>query len=153
MLGHGSYTFSAISNNIAVGNYSSIAEGCFFHDPDDNHLCKVDRKTVFTTNWFQPGGGSDIVIGNDVWIGQGVRILPSIKIGDGAIIGAGTVLAKDVPPFAVVVGNPQVIKRFRFTEEQIALLLEIKWWDWPKDKIMENKELMRDINRFLEAHA
>ena len=68
-------------------------------------------------------------MGNDVWIGQNATILPGVHIGDGAVIGANAVVAKDVPPYAVVVGNPAVIKKYRFDQETINLLLELKWWD------------------------
>lgn len=70
------------------------------------------------------------IIGNDVWIGHGAFIGAGVTIGDGAIIGAGAVVTKDVPPFAIVVGNPATIKRFRFSFEIIAELLALKWWDY-----------------------
>lgn len=57
------------------------------------------------------------------------RILPGVHIGDGAVIGANSVVGKDIPPYAIAVGNPIQIKRYRFDEETINLLLELKWWD------------------------
>ena len=79
-----------------------------------------------------------VVIGNDVWIGQNALILSGVTIGDGAVIGAGCVVSKDVEPYAIVVGNPQRVIRKRFNDEEIAKLLELKWWDWPIERIKEN---------------
>jgi len=68
------------------------------------------------------------IIGNDVWIGNQVTIMPGVKIGDGAVIGAGAVVAKDVPPYAVVVGNPGIVKRLRFSERIVERMLAVRWW-------------------------
>jgi virginiamycin A acetyltransferase len=96
----------------------------------------------------------DVQIGNDVWIGNDARILSGVKIGDGAVIGAMTVVAKDIPPYAVVVGNPARIIKYRFSESQIKSLLKIRWWDWPHQKINENAKLFfsHDIDKFIETH-
>jgi acetyltransferase-like isoleucine patch superfamily enzyme len=74
-------------------------------------------------------------IGSDVWVGYGASILSGVTVGDGAVIGAHAVVATDVPPYAIVAGNPARLLRFRFPAEQIAALLEIRWWDWPIEKI------------------
>ena len=79
----------------------------------------------------------DTVIGNDVWIGQDVTILPGVKIGDGAIIGTKSVVGSDVEPYSIAAGNPAKFIRKRFDDELIALLLELKWWDLPIEKIRE----------------
>jgi len=81
-------------------------------------------------------------IGNDVYIGYHVIILSGVTIGDGAVIGAGSVVAGDVPPYAIVAGNPAHIVRYRFDEETITKLLEIRWWDWPDEKVKENVHLI-----------
>ena len=80
----------------------------------------------------------DTVVGNDVWIGQHVTIMPGVHIGDGAIIGANSVVASDIPPYAVAVGNPCRVVRMRFDDEFIAFLLQLKWWDWDIEKIERN---------------
>ncbi len=77
----------------------------------------------------------DTVIGNDVWIGQNATILPGVHIGDGAIIGANSVVASDVEPYSIVVGNPVKLIRYRFDEELTSLLLKFKWWDKPVEEI------------------
>jgi len=81
-------------------------------------------------------------IGNDVWIGHGATIMSGVTVGNGAIIGARSVVAKDVPPFAVVVGNPARVIRYRFTEAQIEALQQIRWWDWPLERITEQVPLL-----------
>ena len=75
------------------------------------------------------GNRGDTVIGNDVWIGQKATILPGVHVGDGAIIGANAVVAKDVPPYSIVVGNPAQVKKYRFDEKTREYLLKLKWWD------------------------
>lgn len=143
-----SYSFVKIPAFVKVGNYSSIAEGVYFHAGNDNHLCIQNRKCVYTTNWEQHEDKGGTIIGNDVWIGREAKIMYGVHIGDGAIIGAYTVVAKDVPPFAVVVGNPMQIKRFRFNTRQIAKLLKIKWWD--RISMQEKWREMQDIGQFLK---
>jgi len=88
----------------------------------------------------QPCFKGDTVIGNDVWLGYEATIMPGIKIGDGAIVAAKSVVTKDVPPYAVVGGNPANVLRQRFPAETINLLLEIAWWDWDIEKITRNLE-------------
>jgi acetyltransferase-like isoleucine patch superfamily enzyme len=79
-----------------------------------------------------------VSIGNDVWIGMRVTILRGVNIGDGAIVGANSVVTKDVPPYAIVGGVPARLIRPRFSKEVIAELREIRWWDWPDDKVQRN---------------
>ena len=78
---------------------------------------------------------SPVSLGHDVWIGHGAIVLPGISIGTGAAIGAGTIVTKDVPPFAVIVGNPGRVLRMRFADPVIEQLLAIAWWDWPHAKL------------------
>ena len=76
-------------------------------------------------------------IGNDVWIGTKAVIMHDITIGDGAIIGSGAVVTHDVPPYAIVVGVPAKILRYRFDEKTIKQLLELKWWNLPEEQVAE----------------
>lgn len=91
-----------------------------------------------------------VTIGNDVWIGANVIILPGVTIGDGAILAAGAVVTKDVEPYAIVGGVPAKLIRYRFSEEYRKKMLEIKWWDWPVEKIEENIELFYQPEKFIE---
>lgn len=94
-----------------------------------------------------------IVIGNDVFIGANVTILDGVTIGDGAVIGAGAVVSKDIPPYAVAVGVPIRILRYRFTSRQMAALNAIKWWDWKDEKLVEVEKMFYDIDKFIENNA
>jgi len=90
-----------------------------------------------------------IEIGNDVWTGHNATVLGGVTVGDGAIIGAGSVVTKDVPPYAIVAGVPAVVKRFRFSERTIGRLLAVKWWDL---ELVELSGLpFRDVERCLDA--
>jgi chloramphenicol O-acetyltransferase type B len=97
----------------------------------------------------------DVVIGNDVWIGLGAIILSGVTIGDGAILAAHAVVTRDVAPYSIVAGNPSRQIKKRFPDKQIARLLEIRWWDWPFEKIRENFDLIcsPEIEVFLEKHS
>jgi acetyltransferase-like isoleucine patch superfamily enzyme len=137
--------------NVQIGRYSSVGRDCDFL-VEGTHLAEINYKCVFTTNWERPDS-LPIVIGNDVWIGKGVKILGGVTIGDGAIVGAWSVVAKDVEPFSVVVGNPARVVRMRFTPEQIEKLNKIKWWEWDKSVAEERKEDLKDIDVFLEKYG
>lgn len=97
----------------------------------------------------------DLVIGNDVWAGEGAMIMAGVTIGDGAVIGARSVVRRDVPPYAIIVGNPGRVAGFRFDKEMIEALLEISWWDWPLEKIEEAWPLMlnTDIEAFVAKYG
>ena len=79
-----------------------------------------------------------VYVGNDVWIGQGVSIVrkSGLTIGDGAVIGSGAVVTKSIPPYAIVVGVPARVIRYRFSEDVIDRLRKIRWWDWPQAEIL-----------------
>lgn len=92
-------------------------------------------------------------IGNDVWLGRNVIITNGANIGNGVIAGAGTVITKDVPDYAVVVGVPARIIRFRYTNKQIEALNRIAWWNWEDDKIRQYyDDLYLPIEKFIEKH-
>lgn len=90
-----------------------------------------------------------ITIGNDVFIGMNVTILDGINIGDGAVIGAGAVVSKNIPPYAIAVGNPIQILKYRFSEETIQSLLSIKWWDKDEKVLMEVEKSFFRTEHFL----
>ena len=93
-----------------------------------------------------PSTKGNISIGNDVWIANDVTILSGITIGDGAVIGTGTVVSKSIEPYEIVIGNPMVKIKKRFSDEQIELLLKIKWWNWPKEQINDCIQLLSSEN-------
>jgi acetyltransferase-like isoleucine patch superfamily enzyme len=93
-----------------------------------------------------------VVIGNDVWLGYGSTVMSGVTIGDGAVVGARAVVTKDVPPYAIVAGNPARVIRFRFSEEIVKRLLSIRWWDWPAELVRKAAPLLQspDLSRFFE---
>jgi len=82
----------------------------------------------------------ETIIGNDVWIGDSAIILSGVKIGDGACIAAGSVVTKNVEPFAIVGGVPAKVIKYRFSEETRNLLSELQWWNWSNERIRKNKD-------------
>ena len=98
-----------------------------------------------------PTSKGSIIVGNDVWFGINSVVLSGVTIGDGAIIGYGALVTKNVPPYAIVVGIPAKVIRYRFNEAQIKALLNIKWWNWPEDKVRKiSPNLMSpDIDNFI----
>ena len=92
----------------------------------------------------------DIHIGNDVWLGHGITILSGVTIGDGAVIGACSVVSKNIPPYAIAVGNPIRVIKYRFDSETIEKLLKIAWWDKGEKFIEENADLLLDENNVQE---
>ena len=84
---------------------------------------------------WQPAG--DTVVGNDVWMGAEAIVMAGVTIGDGAVIASRAVVTRDVEPYAIVGGNPARTIRKRFSDERIALLLEMRWWDWPIEHIRD----------------
>lgn len=139
-----------------VGNYCSIATGVTILLGGEHRTDTIATYPFFENDGIKscdPNGYAkgDVVIGSDVWIGHRATILSGVNIGDGAVIGAGSLVAGDVPPYAIVAGNPARILRYRFTDEQIEQLLEVKWWDWDCQRVARNAHLLSgtDIGAFL----
>jgi carbonic anhydrase/acetyltransferase-like protein (isoleucine patch superfamily) len=82
-----------------------------------------------------------VTIGAGTWIGDNVTILPDVEIGNGAIVGAGSVVTRSVPPYAIVVGNPARVMRYRYPEEIIELIAPVEWWTWSDEKLRANRDL------------
>ena len=127
---------------VTVGKYCSIADNVNFVI-DGNHSLTLFSTFPFLERlgWkeYVPGnyGKENPVVGNDVWIGSDVVIYSGVNIGDGAVVAGQSVVTKSVPPYAVVAGNPAVIKKYRFNQENILQLLDLKWWDLPEQVIRE----------------
>jgi len=138
----GCFTLRNVPSGTLIGRYCSFAQNIKILS--GNHPLKNKSLHPF---FYNPYFGyvdtllitrSKLIIENDVWIGENAIILPSVsKIENGAVIGAGSIVTKDVPPFAVVAGNPAKIIQYRFSQEIIDQILESPWWD--KD-IKELKE-------------
>lgn len=143
------YQYPINVDSLRIGKFCSIACGAKFLFASANHTQASVSTYPFpiffeewdldigdvTSAWDHKG---DIVIGNDVWIGYEAVVMAGVTIGDGAIIGARAVVTKDVPPYTIVGGVPARKIRRRFSDNVIARLLELKWWDWPAEQIQRN---------------
>lgn len=96
-----------------------------------------------------PSNAKDIVVGHDVYIGAFAKLRRGITVGDGAIIGAYSVVAKDVPPYAVVVGNPARIVKYRYHEDQISSLRKLEWWNFDFHSVLNGTHI-DDIDVFID---
>ena len=138
---------------LLIGSFCAIGPRTTFLMPGGNHPMVGPSTFPFTmfggawtTNTLtafqaidQPG---DTHIGNDVWIGRQAQIMPGVRIGDGAVVGAGAVVTGDVSPYAIVAGNPARVIRQRFSTEDVQRLLQIRWWDWPVEKITAHARII-----------
>jgi len=138
------YLFDFIGDQLIIGKFCMIASDVTFIMNGANHLSDAITTfpfAIFGEDWSGAMDGKEYptkgntVIGNDVWIGYGATIMPGVTIGDGAIIATKAVVTKDVAPYSIVGGNPASEIRKRFTKVEIEELLEIRWWDWPIEKI------------------
>ena len=162
------YEKSVAENHVLIGNFTSIAHETRFmigmnhnhHNvttyPFDNQF--YDQLISYTAGFEQPVWKNplrqprQIIIGSDVWIGCNATILGGVKIGNGAVIGANSVVAKDIPPYAVAVGNPARVVKYRFDADTIKKLLAVKWWSWEFEKVRANIPLLNDVEKFLAEH-
>ena len=146
----------------SIGSYSYTGPNAVIKVADIGRFCCLSWNVSITGNLHDPSHVSchpftrlssfgfvkenqqldkqRIVIGNDVWIGANACVLPGVTVGDGAVIGAGSVVTRDVPPYAVAAGCPAKVIKYRFDERTISRLIRIRWWDWPEDVIAENIE-------------
>lgn len=145
------YHFDFTGDKLVIGRFCMIASGVTFIMNGGNHLSDAISTypfAIFGKGWEHAMEGrsyphkGDTRIGNDVWIGSQATIMMGVTVGDGAIIATNSTVTKDVPPYAIVGGNPAQVLRMRFSPEEIARLLEIRWWDWPAEKITRNLALL-----------
>ena len=154
------FIFYQEGESVTVGSFCSIGPRAKIMGGGEHRLDMVSTFPIKTLLSRKDGVNYDAttkgktVIGNDVWIGSRAIILAGVTVGDGAIIGAGAVVTKDVPPYAVVAGVPARVKRYRYSQKQIELLLKIAWWEWPIEKIISNMDLFYgDVEAFIEQHS
>lgn len=127
--------FCSIATDVAIGAFkhpiSTLSMHPFVYVKEAEVVPDEIRLEQPLTH-FHDIGAKKVLIGNDVWIGTKATIMPGITIGDGAVVGSNAVVTRDVPPYAIVVGVPAKIIKYRFNEETINDLLELKWWDYPE---------------------
>ncbi len=141
-IGRGTY----LRRDVFVDDYTEIGRYCSI--ANDVIIAASEHPiTNFSTHPISydvenyPNKENKTIIGNDVWLGTRAIIKKGVKIGDGAVVAAGAIVTKNVPPYAVVAGVPTKIIKNRFDDEIIEELLELKWWDFPMDKLQDLKNL------------
>ena len=163
--------YDFIGDKLIIGKFCQIGKNVEFIMNGANHQMNSVSTYPFYIfkGWEQeppkkedlPYKG-DTVIGNDVWIGQNVTFLPGVHVGDGCIIGANAVVASDIPPYSVVVGNPAKVIRKRFDDEMIGLLEKLEWWNLPINKIQKIIPLLsnsdigyvkEEIKHYIEGYS
>ena len=150
---------------VIIGEYTSISWDIIFGLAlnGQHNYNLITTATLEYLEWFSPKefylpqGVCKIEIGNDVWIGRGSKFKCTnsnkpLIIGDGAVIASDSVVVKDVPPYAIVGGNPAQVIKYRFPPDVIEALLRIRWWDWDIDKIHDNFKYFNDIDKFISMH-
>jgi virginiamycin A acetyltransferase len=150
---------------LIIGRFCAIASGVRFLLPGANHA-DLGPSTfpfgIFGSPWAERtmdlvmGARSrgDTVVGHDVWFGYGALVLPGVTIGHGAVVAAASVVAADVPAYAVVAGNPARVVRRRFEDGDVARLLRAAWWNWPIDLVTKHaRTIMAGTPTELESVA
>jgi virginiamycin A acetyltransferase len=108
----------------------------------------VQRRVISSNVKVAGVAEKPVTIGHGVWIGDSVTILPNVSIGNGAVIGAASVVTKDVPDYAIAVGNPCRVIRYRFSPDVLGLLTRVEWWHWPLEKVRANRFLFeQDLSK------
>ncbi|WP_167604977.1 CatB-related O-acetyltransferase [Maribellus sediminis] len=145
------YHFDFVGDKLIIGKFCMIASGATFIMNGGNHITDAISSypfSIFGGDWSNAMDGKsfpykgDTIIDNDVWIGHNAVIMPGVKIGDGAIVATNSTVTKDVEPYSIVGGNPAKTIRKRFSDEQIEILLNLKWWDWELEKITRSVEIL-----------
>lgn len=153
-------------HNVQLGDYSYFAKNAQVANTNIGKFCSIGpnfccglgihpTNGISTHPIFYRGDTAEykqVTIGNDVFIGANVTVLDGVTIGNGAVIGAGSVVSKDIPPYAIAVGCPIEIKRYRLTEKQIEAMERIQWWNWDEEKLKNIKTMFNDIETFIEKY-
>ena len=144
----------------SIGSFCSIAENVNLTKGNHPLHCITTHPIVYLKQFGMLNedrsnlhSNQKIIIGNDVWIGRDVTLLPGIKIGNGTVIGAGAVVSKDIPDYAIAVGVPARVIKYRFSKENIQRLNELNWWDWSDTQIRNNIELLIDPEKFFKQKS
>ena len=146
------------TGRVIIGNFASVAPDADFYVGGLHRTEWVSqyglRAMLDLPGAHEDGfthGRGDIVVGSDTWITNGCTVMSGVTIGDGAVVGTKAVVAKDVRPYAIVVGNPAKEIGRRFTDDQVEALLRIRWWDWSTELVKERVDALSspDIDAFI----
>jgi acetyltransferase-like isoleucine patch superfamily enzyme len=161
----GAYSYisqNSLVNKTQVGKFCSIGHGTYIGLWEHNMAVSTHSFYLYESSGNLVKGYKDYdkcalstYLGNDVWVGANSVILKGRSVGDGAIVGAGSVVTRDVPPYAIAVGNPAKIVKYRFPPDDIAFLLRLQWWDAPREILQEmvDRQLfnaMEDLREFVQ---
>jgi len=144
---------------LRIGSFSSVSKTCEVYLGGHHRtdwVTSYGMRVVFDMPGAYEDGTpfsrGDVTIGSDCWVCDGSVVLSGVTIGDGAVVGTHSVVTKDVPPYAIVAGNPARQVGQRFPDDQIEALLRIRWWDWPIEQILEHVEDLcsDDVAAFIE---
>jgi chloramphenicol O-acetyltransferase type B len=151
--------FPAVEAPVVIGSFVSIGPDAKVFALSEHRQCVTTyhMNDLFFRNRadfpIEKSAKGPTVVGNDVWIGYAATVLSGVRVGDGAIVGAGAVVTKDVPPYAIVGGNPATIIRYRHPPTIVEAMLSIRWWDWSDEKIFaEQDSFMGSIEDFVAQH-
>lgn len=161
--------------NCQVGDYTYIGRGCLIQSTDIGRFCSIADDCaigapphpvvwVSTSPVFHHGqnrlrvnfaqhrfsSGVKTAIGHDVWIGIKSCIKAGVSVGHGAVIGMGSVVTRNVEPYAIVAGNPARLIRYRFEQDTIARLLGLAWWNWDERKLCRSADVIQNPTAFLD---
>lgn len=164
-IGAYTYTMDDVTINYAeVGKFTSIASHVCIN-PVDHPMDRVTqhhmtyRRAAFgfaatdDADIFEWRKGNRVTIGHDVWIGHGAIVMKGVHIGTGAVVGSGAIVTKDIEPYTVVVGVPARPIKKRFSQDIIDALLQIAWWDWPRDLLEERFFELNDVAAFVKKYG
>lgn len=152
-----------LSRKLTIGAYTDIVSGSELHDVSSiGRYCSIAKNVIIgldrrshPLNWLTSHSGlvdmrhklggialhhdgvKQTIIGHDVWIGMDVLILDGVTIGTGAVIGAQSLVNKDIPPYAIAVGSPAQVVRYRFDQNIIDSLLASQWWNLPAQQLTD----------------
>lgn len=151
----GGTEFRDFEGNITIGKYCSIADGVLILAGGEHYTDRVSsypfdvKLGIGPLSSFSRG---DVTIGSDVWLGSRCIVLPGVTIGHGAVIGAAAVVTHDIEPYAVAVGIPARVIRYRFPLETRERLCRLAWWDWPQEDVIARVPQMVDVAAFLTLY-
>lgn len=145
--------------NLQIGKYNSIADGFTVIFGRNHNIKRISTGALdlmfcgWNSHGYDEGTSfnqkGSIIVQNDVWIGQNVTIMAGVTVGNGAVIARNSHVVSNVPPYAVVGGNPAKVIGYRYTKEQIDKMLKIQWWNWDKQKLIQNRSYFsEDIEGF-----
>jgi phosphonate metabolism protein (transferase hexapeptide repeat family) len=153
---HCQIVYSEIGNFVNIASFVRLNPGQHpMHRASQHHM--LYRREMFglgedDSDYFAWRRANRVTVGHDVWIGHSVTVMGGVTIGNGAVIGSGAIVTKDIPPYAIAVGNPAKVIRYRFDSDVIKKLEQIAWWNWDHATIKERIEKFNNIEEFLKEY-